>query len=286
MKMGRKNKGEAGISRPAVNKSSKTLLIVLLILITAGLIYWVINIGKKAERTVQVVMLTAPIYKNQMITENLLAPYDMLEGEFQKYGVKNSNGEYVRRLVLWEDRASVIGAFAAYSLQAESLLEYRNLIKSRIDNSDAVLYNFPGKDIVKLDVGTNDLNAFKTFLKPGDRLNIEAIYSDTIPVEKEDGYGGTVIEEVEVFKTTTVFGSIMIADLLNSDGESILDMYEQYNQMTLYQQAQLDASTEWKEKTEPASLLLALTEDEKHLYYQYLAKGNITFRISLPQRAN
>jgi len=284
MKMGRKNKDKVGVSRPAVNKSGKNFLVVLLILVTAGLIFWVINIGKKAERTVKVVMVNQPVYKNQMITADLLAPYDMIEGEFLKYAIKNKNGEYTKRLILWDERETVIGTFSAYSLPAESLLEYRSLVKSRVDNSDTVLYNFPGKDIVQLDIGTNDLNAFKTFLKPGDRLNIEAIYSDTVRVEKEDIYGNKITENVSVFRTETVFGSIMIADLINSKGESILDMYEQYNQMTIYQQAQLDASVEWKEKTEPRSLLLALTEDEKFRYYEFLAKGNITFRISLPQR--
>jgi len=286
MKMGRNNKDSLGLSKPAVNKSSKTLIIVLLVLVTAGLIFWVLSIGKKAESTVQVVMINQPLYKNQMITADMLTAYDMIEGEFEKYAIKKNNGEYTRRLILWDERDTIIGAFAAYSLQPETLLEYRSLIKSRVDNSDTVLYNFPGKDIVQLDIGTSDLNAFKTFLKPGDRLNIEAIYSDTVKVEKDDGYGGKIKEDVEVFKTGTVFGSIMIADLINSDGDSILDMYEQYNQMTLYQQAQLDASIEWKEKTEPKSLLLALTEDEKYRYYEFLAKGNVTFRVSLPQRTN
>ena len=284
MRMGRKNKDGIGISKPAVNKTSKTFLIILLVAITALLIVWVINIGKKAESTVEVVMLDRAVYKNQIITEDLLKPYNMIEGEFEKYAIKNTNGEYTRRLILWEERNVILGAFAAYSLQPETLLEYRSLIKSRLDNSDTVLYNFPGKDIVQLDIGTNDLNAFKTFLEPGDRLNIEAIYSDTVKTYKEDGYGNLIESEVDVFKTDTVFGSIMIADLINSDGDSVLDLYEQYNQLTLTQQAQLDASIEWQDKTEPKSLLLALTEDEKYRYYEFLAKGNVTFRVSLPQR--
>lgn len=286
MKMGRKHKDSLGLSKPAVNKTGKTIIIVLLVFVTAALIFWVINIGKKAESTVQVVMLDKSVYKNQMVTAEMLKPYDMIEGEFEKYAIKNKNGEYTRRLILWEEKDVIVGAFSAYSLQPETLLEYRSLVKSRVDNSDTVLYNFPGKDIVQLDIGTNDLNAFKTFLKPGDKLNIEAIYSDRVKVEKDDGYGGKIQEDVEVFKANTVFGSIMIADLINSDGDSVLDMYEEYNQLTIQQQAQLDTSIDWQDKTEPKSLLLALTEDEKYRYYEFLAKGNVTFRVSLPQRTN
>ena len=72
----------------------------------------------------------------------------------------------------------------------------------------------------------------------------------------------------------------------NSTGDSILDIYEEYNQMTLFQQAQLDASTDFVDSVEPKSLLLALTEDEKLRYYEFLTKKNVTFRVSLPQRTN
>lgn len=286
MKIGRKNKDDVLLTKPALNKSGKSLFIVMLVIITIGLIMWVITIGRKAESTVQVVMLNNAVYKNQAITADMLKPYDMIEAEFEKYAIQNDKGEPTRRIVLWEEANKIIGAFAAYSLQTDTTLEYRSLIKTRVDNSDTVLYNFPGKDIVQLDIGTSDLNAFKTFLEPGDKLNIEAIYSDVITVEKEDGYGAVVEEEVEVFKTSTVFGSIMIADLINSGGDSILDVYEKYNQMTLYQQAQLDASTDFQDSVEPKSLLLALTEDEKLRYYEFLTKKNVTFRVSLPQRTN
>ena len=37
-----------------------------------------------------------------------------------------------------------------------------------------------------------------------------------------DSYG---LEQIEVFKSETVFGGILVADMLNSKGESILDIY-------------------------------------------------------------
>ena len=240
MKMGRKNKDDALLSKPAINKSNKTLTIMAILVITAGLILWVLSIGRKAESTVTVAMLNQPVYKNEAITTDMLKPYEMIEAEFEKYAIKNKNGEITRRVVLWDEVNTMNGAFAAYSLQADTVLEYRSLVKSRVDNSDTVLYNFPGKDIVQLDIGTSDLNAFKTFLRPGDRLNIEAIYSDNITVEKPDDFGASVVEEeISVFKTTTVFGDIMVADLINANGDSILDIYEEYNQMTIYQQVQI-----------------------------------------------
>ena len=75
---------------------------------------------------------------------------------------------------------------------------------------------------------------------PGDRLNITGVYTERQTVTEDDGMGGTTKTTVEVFKTTEVFTDIMIADLLNSSGDSILDIYASYNDKSVWQQAQLE----------------------------------------------
>lgn len=283
MRIGKKARG-LRLEKPAVNSLKRNMLIVLVVVITVLLIGWVYTLGKKAEETVTVVMLNQNVYKNQLITEDMLKPYDMLKAEFEKYAIIDKGGQKTRRLVLWEEVDKVINTFAAYPLQKDTILEYRSLIKSRIDNSDNVLYSFPGKEIVPLEVGYNELQAFKTFLKPGDRLNIEAIFSETKTITKKDEYGSDVTAEVEVYKTETVFKDIMIADLLNNAGESVLDIYSWYNDLSVYEQAELDNNPSFQERVEPTTLLVALTPEEKDRYYYYLSKDNIKFRVSMPQR--
>lgn len=273
-----------GISKAAVNEHSKTWILILLIVVVVVSIIGVMRVGKKAEQTVSVVMLKDGAYKNEMITEDMMVEYPMVLLEYEKYDVAQKNGVAESRLVLWKDRAEIVGTFAAYPIANETVVERRSLTTSRVDNSDTVLYTFPGKDIIQLSIGGSDLNAFKTFLQPGDKLNIEAIYSDKVSIEKDDGYGNVVKEEVEVFRTDTVFGNIMIADLINSNGDSILDIYTQYRDRTLYEQAQLDNNSAFQESVTPASLLVALTPQEKELYYKYCAKDNVQFKVSLPQR--
>lgn len=286
MKLGR-NKGAKNnmmAGRPARNQSKKNLYLVFIIIITALLILWVYSMGRKAEDTVTVVMLKDNVYKNQVVTENMLQPYEMLVGEFEKFAVVNANGVKTRRILLWDERDMIINSFAAYPLKANTYAEVRDFIKSRVDNSDNVLYSFPGKDIIKLDIATQDLQAFKTFLQPGDRLNISAVYSTTETILEDDGYGGTIKNTVESFKTEDVFRDIMLADLLNSNGESILDIYASYKDMTVYEQANLDASQSFKESVTPVSLLVALTPEEKERYYYFSGKSQVEFKASLPQR--
>ena len=278
-----------GLQSTQINSGKKYGMLAALALLTVGGIVFVVNIGKKAEETVTVVMVgNNGVYKNQAITMGDIVPYEMLKGEYEKYSVTEQNGVKTRRLILWDERGDLssnnVQYYAAYPLLPNTLLEKNMLVGTKVDNSDTVLYSFPGKDIVQLDVGTQDLNAFKTFLKPGDKLNIEAIYSEQENVETVDSYGNPTTDKIDVFRTETVFGNIMIADLLNSSGDSVLDIYSNYNSKNVYEQASLDASDDFKTQTTPASLLVALTPAEKEMYYKYLSKDNISFRVSLPQR--
>jgi len=294
MKLGRKQVFNSG--SPAKNKMGENLKIVAILLVVGLLIGWIQYVGRKAEETIQVVMLGQDVFKNQAIVEDMLVPHDMLIMEFERYGLdKRPGGVELRSVVLWEDRGDILNNFAAFHMPEQTLLRYRNLIATRVENQDRVLYSFPGKDIVPLDVGGEEIGAFKTFLRPGDRLNIEAIFSQTevvVPAGNGedrafDGGGGGgqgEVDEIEVFRTVSLFTDIMVADLLNTMGESILDIYEQTQLLPAHRQAQLERSQEFKDRVEPSTLLVALTPEELERYYYFLSKQDIEFRVSMPQR--
>ena len=285
MKIGKRVDGARNrATNPDKNHSKKNMLLAAVVTITLVLIVWVYSMGQKAEQTVSVVMWAEPIYKNQVITESMLKEYEMLTGEFEKYAVTNDRGVKSRRIVLWEERGKLINTFAAYSLQQDTVAMIKDIVTSRTDNSDTVLYSYPGKNIVPLQVGDAELKSFKTFLQPGDRINITAIFSADEKIETDDGYGGVSSETVETFREETLFKDIMVADLLNQSGDSILDIYASYNEKTVYQQANLDASETFQQSVTPSSLLVALTPEEEELYYKYLSKSDVEFKVSLPQR--
>ncbi len=270
------------MGNPEKNSKKSGGLLLITVLITAALIAWVISLGRKAEDTVSVVMWATNIYKNETITEGKIVEYKMLRAEFEKYSIKMENGTQKRRIILWEERDRIINTFAAYPLQGNTVAMISDVIRSRTDNSDTVLYSFPGKNIVALVLGEQDLQTFKTFLEPGDRVNIIAIYQEE---ERIDNLSGSN-DRVTTLRQETVFKDILIADLLNSDGESVLDLYAQYNQLPVYKQAQLDSDEEWLARIKPSTLLVALTPEEEIIYYNYLAKTSVKFYMSLPQRGD
>lgn len=280
MKIGKRSEKAARMTNPNKNQSKKSMMLIGVIVVTILLIMWVYVLGKKAEDTVSVVMWSENIYKNETITENQLIEYKMLKGEFEKYAIENSNNSKTRRIVLWEEREKLYNTFAAYPLQANTVAMITDVVTSRTDNSDTVLYSYPGKNILALKLGDTDLTTFKTFLQPGDRVNITAIYKAEDSLELGDGQR----ETVESIRQETVFKDIMVADLLNQDGNSVLDLYASYNNMTVYQQAALDVDESWLDSVEPSTLLVALTPEEETLYYEYLSKTDIEFHMSLPQR--
>lgn len=285
MKVGQRSAAKAAkATNPNKNYSKKNLIVVAILAVTVLMIIWVYSMGRKAEETVSVIMYAEPVYKNEVITESMLKEYQMLKGEYEKYTVTDENGTPQRRILLWEERGNIINMFAAYPLQQDTVAMYTDVISSRIDNSDSVLYSYPGKNIISLEVGNSELQAFKTFLEPGDRINITALYKVSEEVYKEDEMGNTVKETVETFKEETVFKDIVVADLLNSSGQSILDIYASYKEKTVYQQAALDSSESFKSSVEPSTMLVALTPEEELMYYTYLNKNEVEFRVSLPQR--
>lgn len=273
-------------AKPSKNSSKKTIAIAIVGVITAILIFWVYTMGRKAEETVKVAMYANEVYKNEVITTESFLEYDMLKGEFEKYATDNGNGGKRRRIVKFDEIEKVSGAYAAYPLHKNTVAMWTDFVTSKVDNSDSVLYSFPGKNIVSLEIGSDELSTFKKFLQPGDRINITAIYKSENEIITTDIYGEEQKSDEEIMKQEIIFQDIMLADLLNGDGESILDIYTSYKDMSTWDQAALDASDDFKAKVEPSSILVAFTPEEEISYYEYLSRGDVEFKISLPQRTN
>lgn len=283
-----KSKNPKVTSKTNVNSHKKSLLIIISLIITVLACIWVLMLGKKAEATVAVCMSAKDLYKNEQITDlnSQIKQYDMTEIEYLKYTRQEGNAEY-RRIIPAYEMGYLQGLYMAYYVPIEHVLEYDMFVTSKIENSDTVLYAYPGKEIVSLQLGTSDLSAFKTFLTTGDRINIECTYTETIRVYDNTDVNISEVnreyEEVEQFYTVPVFTNIQIADILNSDGDSVLDLKAAYDELTIFEQSALDDDETYQEKLEPSTILLALTPQEKREYYKYLSKGG-TFRMSLPQR--
>lgn len=278
------------ITKTSLNAQANKLLIALFTVLCVASCLWVWMLGRKAQQVVTVAMSGKNLYKNEQVTDlnTQFKQYDMTEIEYEKYAPVDENGVPVQRIVLWNQIGEKTGLFMAYFVPQEVVIMHNMFTDQRVKNTDTVLYAFPGKEILPLELGTTYLTNFKTYLETGDKINIECTYTETSKVLKAEAIGketytSSDYEDVDQIYTDTVFENIQIADILNSDGESVLDLNEEYQQLTLQQQAAYDDDEDYQERLEPKTILLALTPQEKRQYYKYLAKDG-EFRMSLPQR--
>lgn len=272
---------------PTTRATNSYIKIFGFVAIFLGLMFWVGYLAREATSTIDVAMLNTNVYKNQPITYDMCIKYPMLKAEYEKLSIINDDGSEVKRVVTWEDwennRDTLTSLFAAYPLMEGDYMQYRALVSTRVTNKNTVLYSYPGKEVVSFEISGDLLSNYKSFLAPGDKVNIYAIYSDKVKENYDNGYGEVKEDEVEVFKSELAFNNIMIADILNSEGDSVLDLYTYYNTLTTWQQANLDSDETWASRTEPATLLVALTPEELDRYYYYKTKS-ATYECALPQR--
>lgn len=291
MKLGKKSTASAvggGSGAPKLNSNKKSGTIIILAFITIGLIAWVVFLGHKAQETVRVAVFKQGMYKNQVVTDPTVffEPYDMLRAEYEKLSVTSENGSSTRRIILWDEVGKLKGWYAAYPLMQGDYVQYREFVSAKIDNSKTVLYNFPGKEIVSFDIKTDLISTFKTFIEPGDKVNIQATYMDKLKDTQGNGEetADSGDEEIEVFRTEKAFNGIVIADMLNSSDQSVLDLYAYFNSLSAYQQARLEGDSSWTKQTQPTKVLVALSPEELDRYFYYKNK-QATFEVTLPQRA-
>ena len=283
MKLGKRQK-VVGVS-PSGKAAGSYLKILIFVCIFVGLIAWVGYLASEASSTIQVAMLNTNVYKNQAVTVETCVPYAMLKAEYEKLTLVNEDGTTERRIITWDEwtKGNFKGLFAAYPLMEGDYAQFRSFVNARTSNKNTVLYSYPGKEVVSFDIDGDILKNYKSFLSPGDKINIYAIYSESKDQETDDGYGGKVTEKIETFKSELAFNNIMIADVLNSSGDSVLDMYTYYNTLTVWQQQNLDNDANWQTSTEPKALLVALTPEELDRYYFYKTR-KATYECALPQR--
>lgn len=284
----RKRNKAAGVA-PGGKAAAGYLKIIVFVVVFLSLIAWIGYLAREATSTIDVALLNTNVYKNQAITADMCVRYPMLRAEYEKLAIVDENGSKQKRIITWDEwvnnPSKFSNLFAAYPLMEGDYAQYRAFVNTRTSNKNTVLYSYPGKQVVSFDISGDILTNYKSFLSPGDKVNIYAIYSDEMEQAIDDGYGNTEIEKVPVYKSELAFNNIMIADILNSNGDSVLDMYTFYNTLTVWQQASLDADETWSSQTEPATLLVALTPEELDRYYYYKT-NDATYECALPQRVS
>ena len=246
----------------------------------------------ETKKTVTVVRVKdgESISANALITEDMLEPYDMYYKEYRQYGtMKFSDGSTRSTIVTWNDRDLVVNTrYAAYYLRGGTVLFWDSTLKDQT-RKNSYLYSMSG-ELLNIQMTTTD--DFGDMVVPGDTVNIRATYTNTVydlPSEEEymmalqAGSAGSSGVEVEV--NEMLFDEVQILDMLNSDGNSIFDIYYSYITMTKAQQAACLEDDGFLDSVKPSSILIECTSEEVEHYMRLQAKG-ATYQMTLLPRTS
>lgn len=264
-------------------------LAILVIVIIA-----VISATSSAEmrKTISVVRIknNKAIAANTLITDDMVEEYPMYYKEFQQYGTMQfSDGSTRGTIVKWQDRDNILGyRYAAYYLRGGTVLFYDQTIKDQT-RKNSYLYNMSGE---LLNIQMNTTEDFGDMVVPGDTLNIRAHYTKTIynlPTEEEYklalAEGNASNNGIQKEYNDMLFSEVQILDMLNSNGQSIFDIYYDYIASTKEQQAILLKDDSFLDSVKPASILLECTAEEVE-HYMEMEANNATYQMTLLPRTS
>lgn len=247
----------------------------------------------EAKKTITVVRVKqdSPISANAMITEDMVEPYEMYYKEFSQYGTQQfSDGSTRSTIIRWSDRDLVTGTrYAAYYMRQGTVLFWDATLKDQA-RKNSYLYSMDGE---LLNINMNTTDDFGDMVVPGDSLNIRAGYTKVnydLPSEEKyqlsmtQGTASTDPIETEVIEP--LFSEVQVLDMLNSDGESIFDIYYEYVAMSKEQQAAALQNEDFLKSVEPKNILLEVTAEEVEHYMEMESAGAKYQLTLLPRKSS
>lgn len=238
------------------------------------------------KKTVSVVRLKDSISANAMITEDMIEEYEMYYKEFEQYGVLTfSDGTKRKSVVTWEDRNQVVNTrYAAYYLRGGTVLFWDSTVKEQT-KKNSYLYSMDG-ELLNIQMDTKD---FGDMVVPGDTLNIRARYTKTnYDLPSEEAYklamsqNGSV-NAVQSVVTEMLFSEVTVLDMLNTEGNSIFDIYYDYISKSKAEQNALLNSEEFLSSVKPKTILLEVTAEEADRFMEIQANSPEYLMTLLPR---
>lgn len=278
------------------NNSARAKNRVLGIIIALGVVVFICIItaisAAENKKTVAVVRIKedAPISSNALISEDMIESYDMYYKEFEQYGTMSfSDGAKRSVIVRWTDRDLVVGSrYSAYYLRQGTVLFWDQTIKQQT-KKNSYLYSMDGE---LLNIRMEPTQDFGDMVVPGDALNIRCSYTKTnydLPSEEQYQLSldqGSSVESAETQVTELLFSEVQILDMLNSEGNSIFDIYYDYISSSKDKQAEALANEEFITSITPTSILIECTAEEADRFMEISAKSPTYLMTLLPRTSS
>jgi predicted nucleic acid-binding protein len=244
-------------------------ILISLIVIVVSFVY-LSNVDKNSRNTIIVARVAQEggINAFSTITEDNIEKYALIEKEYTDNMVYWDNGSFVYKSA--DGTKNILqynNEFAAYYIRNGTIL-YGDQLTDKKQYPTEWLYDLPeGTEV--LTVPYAYMEAGGNILLPGDRIRIRLVY-----------------EEDETYKSEILFESIVVKDMLNSNGNSIRAVYNAVLNLNEAEREQFMKSEEFIKNIQPSALMLCGTKKEIDHYATHSSnvKGNSKIFITILNR--
>ena len=249
--------------------------------------------ASETRKTVSVVRLKDDVAANAMITEDMIEEYPMYYKEFAQYGtIEFSDGTKKQSIVSWDDRSHIVGQrYASYFMRGGTVLFWDSTMQEQT-KKNSYLYSMDG-ELLNIKMTTTD-DFGGQMVVPGDVLNIRATYdvvSTDLPIVGKDDEANlrnqTSDENNSSTSTVTdmLFSEVTVLDMLNSEGDSIFDIYYDFISRSKAEQDTLINNDDFLSSITPSSILIQATAEEADRF-AIMSKKSPTYLMTLLPRTS
>lgn len=148
---------------------------------------------------------------------------------------------------------------------------YKDLLAKESAKETGWIYSIP-KDGVGISIPFNYLDAGGKTIRPGDRL----IIHNSVKVENADGS--------QMVKSSEIFPEARIADMLNSEGNSIKEIYKETLKLTTSERDTKIKSKEFLSSIQPVRLIIITDRVGSAKWAEAKASGSVNLSLAVLSR--
>ena len=276
----KKEKGLSGGKRIA----AKIITVAISMLALFLTFLYLSKVDSAARDTVSIVRVKSGVPAYSIITKDDIEKYDLIRKEFTD-----------KEMILYEDvENEVYGKYSAYFIRGKTILYKDQLIDEKPIRNEWLYSLSNDEEVVTIPYRYSEAGG--DILLPGDSIRIRVTYEAEAPTQNNENnyeedynpnYYSSRSNNSKITKTDTLFDSIIVKDMLNSNGRSVYELYKEVMRLDEKQRDSVMRSKEFLSSIKPTALLLAGTDEDMERYATFKATVNSSnFLITILSRTS
>ena len=239
---------------------TKIITVVISIAALALCFIYLQNIDSAARNTVKIVRAKNEMPAYALISREDIEAYDIIKKE------------YDNAMILFENAESIYGKYTTTNIRKSTVLYQDQLMDERPLRNEW-LYGLNSDEEV-VTIPYNSTEAGGSILLPGDLIRVRVSYEveETAPAVPDDENPNSYITPQKTnkkIKTDILFNSIVVKDMINTNGNSVYEIYKEVMRLDEKQRQDVMKSNDFISSIRPKALLLAGSPADMERYAQY-----------------